>query len=167
MLKALLGLMLIAALALAGCGKKSEERRIEKAIENNSGGQAHVDLSKNQMTLETKKGEKMQVVSGSEGLKVPDDFPKDIYVYTGAKVEASIKTPDGTQLTLATADPAAKVADEYKAQMKKAGWEEKISAGMSGATMLEYAKDGRDLMVHITGEAGNTKILLMMSVEEK
>lgn len=167
MTKSTLTLLLATVLVLGACGKKSAEKTIEQAIEKNGGGKAHVDLSKNQMTIQTKDGEKIEIASGAEGLAVPADFPKDIYVYPKVKVEGSIKTGEATQLTLVTADAPAKVAEEYKGQMKKSGWKEKTAVQMNEMTMLEYSKDQRDLLVHITSDGKQTRIMLMESIEKQ
>ena len=167
MTKGWLSLLIAMALLSGACGKKSQEEIIEKAVEKNSGGKAHVDLSKQKMTIETKEGGKVEIASGGEGLKVPADFPKDIYIYRGAKVEGSIKTGDAIQLTLQTVDADAKVADEYKRQMKQTGWTEKTTAQMGGMTMLQYAKDQRSLMVHLSRDGKITRIMLMMSTESR
>jgi hypothetical protein len=167
MSRVMLSLVVSMALMLGGCGKKMAEKAMEKAIEKGGGGKAHVDLSKNQVRIQTKDGDKMEFAGGGEGLKIPADFPKDIHVYQGAKVEGSIKTGEATQLTFTTADAAAKVAEEYQGKMKQAGWEEKTSAQMSGMTMLEYKKDQRNLMVHITSDGKTTRIMLILSKENE
>ncbi|MCL5269239.1 MAG: hypothetical protein M1457_01470 [bacterium] len=168
MLKKLLCLMVVSMLAVGGCGKKAEEKMMEKAIEQDTGDKANVDLSKNKVTIESKDGGKIEIASGGDtSLKVPDDFPKDVFVYPGAKVEASIKTPDGVQLTLVTSDAMAKVTDAYKAKMKAEGWEEKTAAAMGEMTMLQFEKADRTAMVHITKDGENSRIMLMMSQEKE
>ena len=155
------------ALAVGGCGKSSEEKAMEQAIEKGSGGKADVDLSKQKMTFQTKEGEKIEIATGGEGIKLPDDFPKDILVYAGTKVESAVKTGDAHQLGLSTPDAPEKVAEAYAAQMKKDGWAEESSMKTPEMTMLQYTKEKRSVMVHITkdGDAG-TKIMLMAATEK-
>ena len=49
MARGMLCLLIALALMLGACGKKDEETRMEKAIEKETGGKAHVDLSKQKM----------------------------------------------------------------------------------------------------------------------
>jgi hypothetical protein len=178
MTRTLVVLLFAASLALGGCGKKSDEtsgrtaqeKAAAKAIEKGTDGKAKVDVSKGKTTIETQTGEKIEVASGAEGVKLPDEFPKDVLVYKGAKVESSVKTPDGTQLMLSTADAPDKVAEAYKAEMKRSGWEEKTSMVITGMTMLEYTKNQRTATVQVMGEDGKggkgAKVILMVAKEK-
>lgn len=160
-------LLLVSMLAVNGCGKSRQEKMAEKAIEAQTGGQADVNLDKQQMTIETKEGDKMQIAGGEEGLKVPADFPKDIHVYPGAKVEASFKSNDNVQLHLGTADPVAKVIAQYQAQLKKEGWAEKTVTQTAESSMIEYTKDSRTVIVNASAEGKQTRIMIMISKEEE
>lgn len=176
MTKTMLVLMIAAILVLGGCGKKNDEakakkaqeKKMEKAIEKSSGGKANVDLSKGKMTIQTKEGEKMEIAGSGAGVKLPDDFPKDVLVYKGAKVDTSLKTGDATQVMLSTTDATDKVAETYKAEMKKSGWEEKTSMQMPEMTMLQYAKDQRTVTVQVmTGDDKGTKVVLTVTKEKE
>lgn len=165
MTKKLLYLLLALPLVLGACGKKNDEEKIENAIEKASGGKADVDLSEGRMSIETEDGEKMEMSTGDD-VQVPEDFPKDIHLYKGAKVESSIKTGNAIQLTLQTSDAAGKVADAYKKEMADKGWKEDTSIQTGDMTMLQYSKDSRNSMVHITAGKDKTTILLTESKEE-
>lgn len=175
MTKTMLVVLIAASLALGGCGKKSDETRartaqekaMEKSIEKSSGDKANVDLSKEKMTFQTKEGGKVEIATGEAGVKVPDDFPKDVLVYKGAKVDSSVKSPEGMQVMLSTADPADKVAEAYKTEMTKSGWTEKTSMAMAEMTMLEYTKDQRTATVNVMkGDGKGAKVMLVLTKKD-
>lgn len=167
MTKTILVLMIAAILVLGGCGKKSDEAKAKKAQEK-AAAKANVSMAKGKMTIQTKDGEKVEFAGGGAGVKVPDDFPKDVLVYKGAKVETSLKTGDATQVMLSTADATDKVADAYKAEMTKSGWKEKTSMQMPDMTMLEYAKDRRTVTVQVmNGDGKGAKIVLTIAKDKE
>ena len=157
------------AAALAGCGNKDDdagrEEALEQAIEKD-GARANVDLSKGRISIQTKEGQKLEIAGTDGELKIPADFPKDVLVYKGAKVETTVKATEGTMVTLTTPDPTAKVTEAYKADMKKSGWDEKTSVLMPGMTMLQYTKDKRTVSLHISGDDKATLILLTIGAQE-
>ena len=89
------GIAIVCAAALtgAGCGKKISEKIMEKAIEANQGGKAKVDISNGAMTIKTKDGE--FVAGQGAAVKLPADFPADVFLYKGAKPVVTMKTADG------------------------------------------------------------------------
>ncbi|MCE5228581.1 hypothetical protein LLG95_03165 [bacterium] len=163
----ILFVLMLASMLTLGCGKSHQEKTIENAIENQTGGKTDVNLDKQKMTIETKEGDKMEIGGGEEGIKLPADFPKDIYVYPGAKIEASFKNNDSHQLHLVTADAAAKVIAEYQTQLKKNGWNEKTVTRTGEFSMLEYAKDNRTVVVNASPEGKQTKVMIVMTKEEQ
>ena len=168
MLSKWISMLAIMALALTGCGKKANEKSSEKAaeksmemaIEKGSGGKAKVDISNGGISVKTEGKDKMEMTAG-QGAKVPGDFPKDILVYKGATVLSSVKTEGAFNVTLQTTDTTNLVSDTYKEAMKNEGWTEKGATVMGEMTMLQYNKDKREAMVHITSDGGKTTILLM------
>lgn len=151
---------------LAACGKRHEERVIEKAIERSSGGKAKVDISEGKFELETGEG-KLKVSSG-DGIEIPAAFPKDVYVYEGAKAMTSMTMPKGYMLTLETNDPAAKVAAAYQSRMEAEGWKQEMAMDTGDAKVFTYKKGDLVAQVTIVGESdgGKTTISLTTSAEE-
>ena len=77
-------------------------------------------------------------------MAIPAGFPKDIYVYDGAKVLTSMTMPQGHMLTLETADPASRVADAYQSAMAAAGWKQEMAMDSGTGKMFSYANaEGR------------------------
>ena len=149
---------LVCLMALAGCGKSSDEKAIEKTMEENSGGAAKVDVSGNQIEISTGQG-KVNVASG-ESVAIPAGFPKDIYVYDGAKVLTSMTMPQGHMLTLETADPASRVADAYQSAMAAAGWKQEMAMDSGTGKMFSYAKDNLHAQVTIDADSDNAKTMI-------
>ena len=181
-------LCLVAGVAVAGCGKKADEKLTEKLIEKSlsrDGVKANVDISGNQMSFTTtdadgKKanvqlnGDEMTITSddgkttfraGGAG-KMPADFPADVYLVAGADVVSSISSPDGLNLTLKTASSKADVVAKYTEEMKAQGWTTKTTMDMGETAMLSFAKDDRMASVIVTVEDGSTSINLTVATEK-
>jgi len=110
-------------LALGGCNKAAE-----KVIESKmakEGVNAKVDSSGEKMTIQTKDG--TAVIAGGKGTTVPENFPKDIYVYEGATITASISVPNGFNLVMETGDSPEKVLGAIKSKMTGLGWKEEMA----------------------------------------
>ncbi|MBD3320025.1 MAG: hypothetical protein GF350_02915 [Chitinivibrionales bacterium] len=157
--------VLLASVSFYGCGKKAEEKgaetMIEKAIENESGGTADVDISEGTMNIKTDDGE-MSVTSG-KGARIPDAFPDDILIYKGASIEAAMEVPDGFSIQLKTDDGVAKVSELYTSRMKADGWSQEASVDMGQQAMLSFKKDERAAQVVIMPDDNSTRIGLTTS----
>jgi hypothetical protein len=143
----------------SGCGRKANrsvagEAMAEKLMEKAMGGGAKVDIKGEQVHVKTKDGE--MLVGGTEGLKVPDSFPKDVPVYKGAKVVQSFSRPDGQTLMLQTSDSGETIMDFYSKEMKSGGWSEEMAMRQEKGGMLAYKKEERivNLVVSDTDDEG-------------
>lgn len=162
-----------------GCGKAKEaaqETAVEKAIEaaaSKDGQKVDVDLKKGTMEVTTKDGAstaKVDTATGSvsvtsndgnskvafgEGATIPEDFPKDVPVYAGAKVigASSDKANKQHMVQLETADAVLQVAEKLKADATTNGWTEdtnmNTTSGDNPMAMMTYTKGERkaDYMV--------------------
>ncbi|MCX7767219.1 MAG: hypothetical protein N2246_10990, partial [Candidatus Sumerlaeia bacterium] len=141
MLKFSVQCLLITTLVfLLACGKSSEEKAmekaVEKAIERESGGKVKADISRDKIEI---KGEEGSVSIASEGkVDIPDDFPKDIHLYKGARVVMSARENQGFMLLLETGDEPKKVGEIYKSEMTSQGWKEKMVMNVPEGVMLQY-----------------------------
>jgi hypothetical protein len=98
-----------------------------------------------QVTVESKEG-KSTVVTGA-GARIPDNFPKDVYLPAGATVQTATTVPNGWSLMLQTKDSADKVLAAMKAKMTGGGWKETMTQSQDdGGSMAAYQKDGRTAM---------------------
>ena len=143
-------------------GSKVAERIIETGLAK-QGVKAHVDTAAGKVTVETKDGSATYAVGGD--VKLPNDFPKDVFVYGGAKVLTSMSTPQGTHLTLQTKDSADKVISAMKREMTAAGWKEESSMNQTGVSMLSYKKSERTAAVVVMTADNQTTIQLTISSE--
>jgi hypothetical protein len=147
--------------ALVGCGKKAHESVAEKIIEHQmakEGVKGHVNISDNKVTVETKDGKASY--SAGAGTQVPDTFPKDVPVYAGATVMASVSVPDGHNLSLESKDSAEKVIAFYKSKLTGAGWQEAMAMNQPTGSMLVYKKEPRTVSVVVSSSGDTTQINL-------
>lgn len=159
----------VAAMALvsSGCRRANQsiaEKIMEKAIEKQNGGKASVDLSEGKVKIKTKDGE--VEYAGGDSVKLPEGFPKDIYIEGGAKLKMAVRNPEGFMVSLTTKSDAQKLFEKYSAEMKGQGWEEKTSFNAEGQRGANYEKEGRATVVMITG-TGDGETQVTLSVQQK
>ena len=169
-----LGVIVCSAVLVSGCGRakksmseKLSEKIAEKAIAMNikdsEGKDAKVDIQDGKMTIKTKDGE-TSFASG-DGASVPADFPKDVYVVKGAKIQMSMKTPDGYMLSMKVDEAAAKLAATFETEMKAQGWSQEGSFDMGEARSLAYKKGERQVAIVMSKSDKATEV--MITVAEK
>lgn len=156
--------VLCLALLLPGCNRPktvSTPSGDVKVEESGKAGQSTV-------TFTGKNGEQMTIAS--EGSKLPDDYPKDIPVASGAKIvmATSVNNADnkGSSLVLESADSYDKTLAFYKKGLADNGWQ--IGATISGEkmTMLTAAKDTRQLVVQIGESDGKCSVTQSVGVKK-
>jgi hypothetical protein len=160
------GMTLIACCALTGC-KKAGEEATEKAIEGGlaqEGVKADVDAADGKVTIQNEDG-KMEFASGKD-ITVPDNFPKDVYIYQGATVKSALSVPGGFNLTMETDDSAATVLSSVKGKMSGLGWKEEMTMNQGEMSMVGYKKGERSVMINITADKKLTMIALTVSGEK-
>lgn len=183
---------LTAVLAVCGCGKKAEdkmgeklaEKMIEKALAA-EGVDTQVNLSEDGMSFRTTDAEGRRAdvkvdgdtvtIQGPDGTttfrssgagQMPGDFPKDVFVYPGADVVASMTYPGGVNLALESADPVQDVIAKSKSAMEGLGWAEKSHLGMDDVAMLSYTKDTRTVSLIIQQDSGSPTAINITIAEE-
>jgi hypothetical protein len=167
-----LGAMVCSVALISGCGKaeksmsekmseKLAEKTIEMSMKDKDGTSAKVDISKGTMTIKTKDGETARV--SGEGASVPADFPKDVYVLKGAKIQMSMKTPDGYVLNVQSEQSAATLASTYETEMKAQGWAQEASFDMGDTRSLSYKKDGRQVAIVMSKADAATTVMITVA----
>ena len=158
-----LSLLILSAIVFisAGCGKGQEEKIAEKAIEKQLGEGTKADISDDSVSIESK--DKKTRITAGKNATVPEDFPKDIYIYPDSRVEGTVKTPTGKMVTLVSQDDVAKIFETYQKEMKSLGWEEQTTMNMNGQAVLTLKKDERAANITIAGveQAGGNRIMLL------
>lgn len=141
---------------LAGCSRSktiSTPSGDVKVEESGKSGQSTV-------TFTGKEGEKLTI--NSEGGKVPEDYPKDVPVASGAKVLMSTSANNagqsGTSLVLESADSHDKVLAFYKKGLVDNGWKIETTISQPNVTIIAASKDKRNLSLQIGESDGKTSI---------
>ena len=143
-----IAMTVVSCLAVGGC-KKAADKAIENKLAR-EGVNAKVDSSGGKMTIQTKDG--TTVVSGGKDTKVPENFPKDIYVYEGATITGSVSVPNGFSLAMETGDSADKVLATIKSKMTGLGWKEEMNMNQGKTSIVSYKKGQRTAMVNINAD---------------
>jgi len=141
----------------------------EKAIEQATGKKADVSADGKTVSIKTDKG--TMAASGEGTIKLPTDFPSDVFVYPDAKITFSTSTPanatNGTKasfmLAYGVAQSASDVVAKYKDEMAKNGWTLGTEANY-GAIMIGFKKGSRDVSLTASdsqeGQTGTTTVSL-------
>jgi len=147
--------------AFVGCRRKAEETVLEKVIERETGGKADVDISDEHISIKTKDGE-MTMASG-KAARIPADFPSDVLVYKGARVESVVRTTAGSSVSLTSRDEPSAVVAAYKKAMTGKGWSQETTVDMGEQQMLMFSKDDRATTVVVTRRDNSTFIGLTIA----
>lgn len=188
-MKKVLILLLFACVVGAGCGKKASEKIAEKMIEKNmakDGVKGDVNISGGNVSIHTtdKDGKKTDVnvsgdkmtVKSSDGTavftsgssaKLPDNFPKDVYVPAGATITAAMTVPEGFNVVLQTKDNSEKISAACREKMTGNGWKEEAAYTTAQQAVITFKKDNRTASVMIMGEKDVTQINLSIVTEKK
>jgi hypothetical protein len=132
-----------------------------KVEESGKAGQSAV-------TVTGKNGETMTI--NSEGSKLPDDYPKDVPVASGAKIvmATSVNNADnkGSSLVLESADSFDKTVAFYKKGLADNGWNVDATILGEKMTILTAAKDSRQLVVQIGESEGKCSVTQSLGVKK-
>ena len=152
-------ILLLAAVVFATLLAMTACRKREYTGPN--GETVQYDAKGKSVTVKEKDG---SVVVSGEGVKIPEDFPKDVPVYPGSKLSSAVSAAQsgsaGHMVTLQTADPPAKVAAFYKS--KFSGWQVKMemSSGGGKVLLLESPDEKRSITVVANPAGGQTTVTL-------
>jgi hypothetical protein len=166
-----LWIVLLMLLAFSvGCKKPAENAQqaaVEKAIENASGGQVDVDISKGSTTVSDKKtGGTTTVDTSAAGGKMPAGWPKEVPQYPGSKVLASTST-DSTKgkqfmLLLETPDAVDAVLGYYDGKLTGAGYKKTAEIAKEDGKTRFYESDKLMAQFTIFKEGSVSKISLSL-----
>jgi len=156
-----------ATVLFSGCKKASEkvtEKIIEKSLKNSGASDAKVDLSQGKMSIKTDTGE--MVMSTGDSVSLPADFPKDIYVIKGAKIQTALKMPDRYMIQLSIEQEKSKVANTYVSEMKAQGWTSDTSMDTGDTSIRIFKKDKRQTAVNIAKKDSASEVMLTSTTEK-
>jgi hypothetical protein len=164
---ALVGGYIVMKSLKAKVSQKIGENMLEKAIEQSTGKKADVSADGKAVSVKTEEG--TMEASGEGTIKLPADFPSDVFVYSDAKITFSTSTPantaEGTKasymIAYAVNQSVADVVAKYAGEMAKNGWTKGTEANY-GAMMVSFKKGNRDVLLTISenqdGKTGATAV---------
>lgn len=150
-------LTLIPLLALSfGCGKSSTYETKD--------GQVKIEEKSGQATYEvtTREG-KLKMATGDKSVPLPDNFPKDVPLYTGAVVKMAASHGGQLVVHLQTAASCADVAKFYQDQLKGQGWEVDTTMNMGDTGMVMAKKSGRQCAAVIAKQDDGALVQISVS----
>jgi uncharacterized protein YneF (UPF0154 family) len=148
-------------------GQEIGENILEKAIEKGTGQKADVSANGDSVSVKTESGSFSASESGN--IKLPSDFPADVFVPSDAKITFATSVPanaaDGTKASFmigySVNQSAGDVVNKYRDEMAKNGWTKESETNM-GAMMINFKKGNRDILVTVSdnqgGQGGGTGV---------
>ena len=166
--------VLLACFTLGGC---SRERSVEPPQGNvtvkEKAGAVEVkdekedvtvvgDENQGQVKIKTKDGE--STISYNKN-RLPDNFPRDIPVYSPAQVQMTQIMENGKNVmaSLNTEDEPKKIIQFYKKAFRQAGWEVKAEMNMGTTSLIQGEKGAKELNITVSRDQEKTVIALVMS----
>lgn len=101
-----------------------------------------------------------------EGGALPENFPKDIPIASGAVLQASIEMPEGYNLRFTTTASMLELSDFYRTQLKANDWTISAVTSMEDLTIIIAEKDERDCQINISQADHQTMLMINVINEE-
>jgi hypothetical protein len=154
----------LSCLLFTGCFGNPAEKAMEDAIEQETGGEAQVDMDGDSMRIETDEG------VFTTGQELQADWPKDVPVYPGAEVQFSAMMNEdadapGAGAMFTTSDGVEKVVAYYKAELEANGWTISATMGNAGSSFLGATKGEQVVSVAVAQVDGQTSITIGIGKE--
>ncbi|MDD5437730.1 MAG: hypothetical protein PHC70_01130 [Patescibacteria group bacterium] len=160
----------LALLSLYGLGcnpfQKAQETISNKIGENVAEGLlgkatgGKVDIKDGGNTVTYKDNENGGTTSFGEDIKLPDDFPKSVPIYPGAKIGGVTVSRQGNPsawVVFSSADEVKKVTDWYEQQTKDKGWKQDSSMTIDKAEIRTYVKDNEKIGISVSPSDDESK----------
>lgn len=148
-------------LIITGCGKSVSqvvsEKATEKLIEKQIGGNTDVDINSGNVKMETKDG---KFESGTN-VKLPADFPSDVYVIEGNITAAiSDQTSESFTISIETNKSVEEASAIYQEKFKSDGWKITGTMNFGDSSSVIAENDKRTVSVMIGKGDGKTSVVL-------
>jgi hypothetical protein len=151
-----LAVLSLALLVVAGCSRSKTYSTPEGSVTVHDSGKP----GQSAVTITGKNGEKMTIDSG--GTKLPDDYPKDVPVASGAKIVMATsvddKTTHGSHLVLESTDSLEHVLAFYKKGLADNGWKINTTISQPQVTIIAAEKDTRELSLSVQQSDGKCTV---------
>lgn len=157
----LLLLLPIFIFILSGCGKSisemTGEKAAEKIIEDRIGGKANVDVDNGNVRIETKDGN----FETGKNIKLPSDFPRDVYVIEDNLTSAMSNQADGGfTISLETGKTVEEVSSIYQEKLKAESWDITGTMNYGDSSSVIAEKDSRVVSVFSSKNADKTAVII-------
>jgi hypothetical protein len=134
----------IVAIGLAGCGESTGEAAAEKMAGQMLGQDVEVEDDGETVTFGDTR------MSSGKAARVPEDFPKDLYLPDGYTLESVMQSPESTVLHMSTTEAAEKLFNDAVGAMTSQGWTQGWSMPPNeGAGLAGFEKDGRRASISV------------------
>lgn len=130
-------------------------------------GEVTVDKSSGQVTFESKtKDGNVKVTASETGVALPEGFPKDVPIHTGATVQMASTQGKTMMVHLNLSAPVAEALKYYQDQLKEQGWEIESTMNMGEGSMVAAKKGNRKCSAVILKQDKGTMVQLAVTQEE-
>ena len=130
-------------------------------------GEVTVDKSSGQVTFEGKtKDGNVKVTASETGVALPEGFPKDVPIYTGAKVQMASTQGKTMMVHLNLSAPVAEALKYYQDHLKEQGWEIESTMNMGEGSMVAAKKGDRKCSAVILKQDKGAMVQLAVTQEE-
>ena len=169
--------VLCALFLLASCSsEKASDTVQEKGVVKTQGETIKVttdegtltvtgDAEKGQVNIKTDDGETIEMSYGTK--TIPDNFPKDIPVYSPSQVKMTqVVDENRSVISLTTSDDISKVAAFYKKELVQQGWTIKNEVTRGPMALIQGEKEKRIINLTVNKKDDATAISLVVGVQE-
>lgn len=139
-----------------GCEKAAKEA-MEGAVESQlarDGVKGKVEIGDESFSMQLDGQDGASRMNIGSGTKVPEEFPKDIPLYSNMTVVMSHSQAENQMFLIqaTSQDSVAKIAKFYETELPRQGWNEEHATVVQQGKMksLGYQKEGRVLQVTVT-----------------
>lgn len=145
--------LVTALLTLGACGKSPADRIAEAAASAASGHKVTIDRDGDNVSIKAADGENVMDISAGDGIKLPKDFPDDVYLPPKYKVVSSMKLGPAMVLGLEAPGSINAMFDQADEQMLAKGWEQTMAMqDGSDSRMSAYKKPDRTATISLHKE---------------
>ncbi len=162
-----------ALLALTACGKSPSERLADAAASAvasaASGEKVKIERDGDKVPIKSKDGKEMMDISSGDGIKLPMDFPDDVYLPSDYKVMTSMKMGPAMVVNLVAPGRLGKMFDQADEKMLAQGWEQTMSMQQGAdSRILSYKKPDRTATISLNEQDdGGIHVGLQISNKDK
>ena len=169
-MRVIVSLLLVSAVILAGCGKKSEDLATEKTLEAALGGDVDIQGSGADATLSVMTDDGEMVYGIGDSPPFPSNYPSDVVVLQHSQLDTAVSMGETVAIGYRTKQSTAEAFGRLKSEMSGKGWKETFSEqNRGGQSILMFQKDARTMQYQFDPgeEEGVLMVMQAHSAPEK